>query len=801
MGKRTSLVAGCLFLTLAAGIAVTGERIVDRDGDRSKAAKGRHPTFEAPRFSPQVVHMPTALRSSGSRMAATDKATILLALAAKQEHDQAFATLQQIVMMDLPSNERADDVRSRAHEKIARFYTGAPSKQVVHLGLALQFAAAAERRADLQRRILDLGGDLFVLAFRDGPATAYTRRDPGADDSCLGAVAVATPHTETMSITPAGDHNWRSFDVGPHGEAMRIETISDFPGSGTDDTDLGLWDGCPENGGTLIAFSEDIANDFTSRIETECLSPGTYYVEVGGFFDISTPDNFTLEIETIDVCIIPPVDSFEPDDERDQAKTIGYSTSTPPHAYGWGRSRKEIQTRSIFPPGDRDFVEFRLTRNELVRMGTVGQYPTFFNDFNGSDPGDNPDTVLKLFYENNPSYGGRCNQPDLGFLPVCYSNEDCPDPLDNPIPGFPPCIPLYLYLDIVPVDPFDNPLVVNDDRSVGDLGSELLLCLPSSAANSPSLTLQRWGGDYHVEIQAFSASDQFDYELQVKNEVGCLFEQEPNNAFEDATPIEVGQSIAAFYDFVATNPVADADLYRFDVDETTTLRFETFAPNSFQSDTALELYVGPDDNGEFFFTGISDDDGGAGFLSALTLTLLPANELLGNTIADADYFLNVTSFFYNPNYYYEIDLEVVAGPDVVEIEPNDTEASANPVSVGDTVAGVISVSCDYDTYTFTIGEATFVTIEETAGGDAAIQLTDCSGDVLSCDDDSGPGFLSLIDGCLPAGTYCWKIRAFAAGDTFAYELELSGTAGCMATDPPAMSGDNRFICLDFDTCL
>ena len=796
MGKRTSLVAGCLFLTLAAGIAVTGERIVDRDGDRSKAAKGRHPTFEAPRFSPQVVHMPTALRSSGSRMAATDKATILMALAAKQEHDQAFATLQQIVMMDLPSNERADAVRSRAHEKIARFYTGAPSKQVVHLGLALQFAATAERRADLRRRILDLGGDLFVLAFGNGPATAYPSRDPGADDSCLGAIAVVLPHTETMSITPAGDHNWRSFDLTGPGTFVRIETISDFPGTGTDDTDLILWDDCPENGGTILAFNDDTATDFTSRIDTHCLAPGTYYVEVGGFFDISTPDNFDLEIEVTASCEAPSVDSFEPDDDRANASDIGLPT--PSSGLGWGRARHEIQARNIFPPGDTDHATFSLTQNSLVRMGTKAQWPTFFNGFAGSGSFDNPDTVLSLFYESRPSYGGRCNQPDLGFLPICYSDEDCPDPLDNPIPGFPPCI----FPGFPGLPSLDNsPLVVNDDRSVGDLGSELLLCLPSSAANSPSLTLQRWGGDYLVEITPFSGGDIFNYELQVKNEVGCLFEREPNNTFEEATPIELGRRIAAFYDFVATNPYADADLYRFDVEELTTLRFETFAPDSYQSDTALELFVGPDDGGDFFYTA-DDDDGGSGFLSALTLTLLPANELLGNTIADADYFLNVTSFFYNPNYYYELDSEIITPPDVFETEPNDTEATANPVSIGDTVAGAIDVSCDVDTYRFELEQETFVTLSMPAGGDAAIQLVPCNetATVLACDDDSGGAMLPLIDGCLPAGTYCAQVRAFAAGDTFAYELELSGTAGCMATDPPAMSGDNAFTCLDFDSC-
>ena len=101
-----------------------------------------------------------------------------------------------------------------------------------------------------------------------------------------------------MNITPAGDHDWRSFNVpGPDAWDVRIETISDLPGSFTDDTDLALWMNCPEMAGTLIGFNDDKGGDFTSRINASALAPGTYYVEVGGFADTETPDDFTFELE------------------------------------------------------------------------------------------------------------------------------------------------------------------------------------------------------------------------------------------------------------------------------------------------------------------------------------------------------------------------------------------------------------------------------------------------------------------------------------------------------------------------
>jgi hypothetical protein len=794
-------VAVCLSLALVPAIA--SERTVDRFGDRTKANKARGANgYEVPTTAELAQRIPVDARLSGNSMASTDKAAAMVSAAAKQEGAQALATLQSVVTMDLGSSAQADKIRSGAYEMLADLYEGTPSKQVMHLGMALQYSADPARRAQIENRIGTLGGDTFAIAFQQNNNTVYGTEDAGADDTCLGAVAVSLPHSETMSITPAGDHNWRSFDIpGPDGAFMRLTTISDMPGSFTDDTDLGLWDDCPENGGTQVAFNDDGGpnGEFTSEILSDCLFPGTYYVEVGGFFDSATPDNFDLEIEQTGTCVFPEVDGFEPDDDRGDAAGIGHPTSTPANANGWGRAKKDIQARTIFPAGDLDHATFKLTRNELVRMSTAGTHPTFFNGFASTAPTDNPDTILTLLYENEPDYGGRCNQPDDGYLPVCFTDADCPDPLNNPTPGLPPCIPIQLFT--VPVE-FENPLATNDDRGGGDFGSELLMCMPRTASGSPSATLQAGGGDWLVRVNGWSAGDFFNYELQVKNEVTCLFESEPNNDFPEATPINIGDRIAGVYDFAVTNPFSDTDLYAWDVDVPTVVTFEAFAPDANQSDTGFELYVGPDDAGDFFNTGISDDDGGSGFLSALAVNVPPASDLLGNTSADADYFLNVTSFYYNPNFYYELQSGTVAAPDATETEPNDTVGTANTISLGDTVAGDIGVGCDYDTYTFTLTGNTFVSIEETAGGDGAIELTDCAGTVLSCDDDSGTpaAFLPLIDGCLPAGTYCAQIRAYSPAATFAYELELSGTAGCSPTTPPTMSGDGAFTCLDFDTC-
>ena len=803
----------CLSLTLVPAMA--SEQTIDRHGDRTKAGKGVSSNGGVtPQYSTQagdfLVGAPAY--SAGNNQTSI-RASSLLSAASKQEADVAITMLQQIVTMNLQSTEQNDQILSSAFEMLAGLYSGAPSKQVMNLGMALQYASDASRRTDLEGQITSLGGDVFTLAFNNNNGlNTYAKRDPGADDSCLGAAAVALPHSETMSITPAGDHNWRSFDLvgAPRdGAFLRIQTISDNPGSGEDDTDLALWNDCPENGGEQIAFNDDIIGDFTSRIDTDCLGPGTYYVEVGGFFDFSTPDNFDLEIEITGTCVVPVIDGFEPDDSPATAGDIGLPTPT--SGNGWGRSHKEIQARSLVPRGDFDYVTFGLSQNSLVRMGTADQFPTFFNGFTGPNDLLAADTIMALFYQNEPNYGGRCNQSTNGFLPVCFTDADCPDPLIDPLPAFPDCIPLQAFGLVADF----NPIATNDDRGSGDFGSELLMCLPRTGSGGGSGTLQAVGGEWMVEVSPWRPTgttnfiDPFDYELQVKNEVGCLYEQEPNgdccfpyDSRGPAQEYEIGTTISGMWDFSVANPYADSDHFVFDVEETTFLLFSTDAPEPGVSDTFLELIVGPDDEGDFFFAGVSDDNGGVGGLSSVAADLPPANELLGNELTnDARYIMRVRSRFISANWPYEFSA-VVSTPPVVEVEPNDTEATAQAIEIGNTVIAAIDEDgCDYDVYSFTLTENTFVTLEETSGGDATMQITDCSGNVAGCDDDSGgPGFLFLIDGCLPAGTWCAQVRAFDPALGFDYVLETSGTAGCTPDSPPTMNGDNGFNCTDFDTC-
>ena len=124
---------------------------------------------------------------------------------------------------------------------------------------------------------------------------------------------------DRLTIDP-GDHDWYTFDVasGPPGIGwtVRIETFSDDPGGASDDTDLTLWGDCNQEGAGsgLIAFADDGGGNapFMSRIDSPCLEPGDYYLEVGGFADISGADNFRLEIEVSDDCLATSIPAYAP---------------------------------------------------------------------------------------------------------------------------------------------------------------------------------------------------------------------------------------------------------------------------------------------------------------------------------------------------------------------------------------------------------------------------------------------------------------------------------------------------------
>jgi hypothetical protein len=300
-------------------------------------------------------------------------------------------------------------------------------------------------------------------------------------------------------------------------------------------------------------------------------------------------------------------------------------------------------------------------------------------------------------------------------------------------------------------------------------------------------------------------------------------------------------TVAPLESAVTIGGFQDLDWSAFDVAEETDI-VVTLTPTIIdpQADTELFLRVGPADtnnDGNFAeFPLVLQDDDAATPASRIEATIVPAAQFLaanGIPAQNPVYFLvagqnnalgdDGSSI---ANYYYNLTLGGKAP--IPETEPNnDCQIDAEQGAIGDTFQGSLSPSggryvrtisggsvaqdCDIDAYRFSITENTrivFTTEGDPALTDTAIQLEECgTGLKIACDEDGqfelpGPGYgtyWSILQGCLPPGDYCLRVRAWSGlGPEFFglnefYKLKMKGTAGCDPSSDPVL-GDELSSC-------
>lgn len=331
------------------------------------------------------------------------------ALISQGKTAEAVDALNTIVRLDLPNTRAADKVVARSYELLGNLYgqgePGAAVKAVSYYDLALQRMSLDEDQEIMARTLRAAAAILESLgrapetgqaqdaarALESGSAVSHPSlgtqtsaglQDPAAaagDDTCGDASPVTPPHSEIMSVSFPGDANWRSFNLAS-GTLVRMETLSLEVFA--DDTTLTLYGGCSGTTPTdFIQFDEDGGTGFLSLLQL-CLPPGDYFLRTGGFNNTSTALDFQLAITEVAPCVPVVPDAYEIDDELASATRIGFRNNGVGNGNQGGRDNSQIQSHTIFPAGDIDFVKFRLSRPNFVRIETAGA--------------DNPDTLIGL---------------------------------------------------------------------------------------------------------------------------------------------------------------------------------------------------------------------------------------------------------------------------------------------------------------------------------------------------------------------------------------------------------------------
>jgi hypothetical protein len=316
---------------------------------------------------------------------------------------------------------------------------------------------------------------------------------------------------------------------------------------------------------------------------TICLPAGTYYVEALGEFG-SSPQNFTVNVTQLGTCNVPRGDSYEADNSGVDATEIGWPHSIPGN--GNGRANKEIQGHTITAGGlastiDNDYVELKLSRDELVKISTAVTQPKPSNGYFYRPASQETDTQMHVQYMDGTfGQAGVCNH-NSSFRGGTWQDMGCrstqtnfgiqglgPDEDPNGcLPGQAPrffnvpsewCVPNYMaFANLAGLNvnfPAANiPFIFHDDNNPAeaDYGSTIELCLPADGqATQPTNPLV-------ARVTSSAANPRspllnYFYEARAQTLTPCTFEREPNQSPFQASPIALNQDVYGIWDSSTT---------------------------------------------------------------------------------------------------------------------------------------------------------------------------------------------------------------------------------------------------------
>jgi serine protease AprX len=192
------------------------------------------------------------------------------------------------------------------------------------------------------------------------------------------------------------------------------------------------------------------------------------------------------------------------------------------------------------------------------------------------------------------------------------------------------------------------------------------------------------------------------------------------------------------------NPAGEQDLYTLNITTEGTYTIST----SGTTDTFLSLF-GPDSETTLV---AADDESGPG-----TLSLLVQDLVVGKYIVQVRHFSPAGR-----------------GPYGISVASNTNPAPVQMEVDGPEVQGDIGQPAESDLFTFSVATAGEYSIETSGSTDTFLALFGPNSDtnLITQDDDSGPGLLSRIQESLAVGTYFVRVRHFSPAQTGVYGIRV-----------------------------
>ncbi len=783
---------------LCMGLVFTGERGVGRAGkadssrDRSNvvsdvSARPVHPTQVQQVTRAQVLDLLDA-GSFEQHAGLMAKADSLIGHAnrmmAKGQVPQAVQAARQVLHLGLPNTTAGNSRLGEANLLLGEYFAQQPgqlsAKAAGHfeLGASLldprtdadTISQAFGQAADIYRSFgrtqdanrvdfLSHGGGAQNFAMAGNVDAMLSQELAGA--GCDTAVA-ATEGTSAQAVG-IGESIWFSIDV-TSPSSYQFESSGCLPEATLFfcDTEFSFYDGCVDpldNSAAQIGADADSGDSFQSLLTTECLAPGTYYLEVYGWIDSSTW-NGDLSVTNLGSCFVPLPDEFEwdnevggsaigcdtlavEDDPDADAGSGSSSGSDSSGSCGSGKSGSGSGSGHGGHGGNNDCGGVEETVCELLQTQcrTITPGDIDFAVFNVGDQ----NRRVRVSTGPNAECGGEYDEFDVDTVMAI-------------------------------TDQFGGIIAVNDDDPAGGtFSSAIEFCAPANT-------------DFNAVVLGFGPTSQFSYELSVDASGECTLETEPNGICEQADDIGsvvAGQEVvtSGFYT-PYTDPfldpfliLPDVDWYVFTNTEECDLFVGTDATDTGRSDMALSFYVANDPCGD-----IADElVGGA---EAGIVGLLPPGTWLISVTAGDEFIVAEGA----PAPY---DLIVDCGfPPIPEVEPNDTFGMGMPLDLDQPISGGVNQVDDFvDFFALTLLEDTLVACDTgtSGGGDTVLELLDdAAQNLICCDDDSSTGFNSAFSVCLPPGDYTIGINGWNGGTgADPYNLNCTNEGPCTADPDPA----------------